>query len=249
MEQWNQALAKMPSPWIVHCPSLDAQKLPLADLFAFAGAVKVDEALSLDHSLRSHLALDLPSWVAALLTGDIAGAASLAPKIRSAGFNLYLTQDINLAKDYVKSRYASDEDARYGLLASNKDRSLKFGVRNDYPIQKNLKNHIGPYFIDPPESRRSCRQLDDVATPFECQGLELDFPIVCWGDDLWWNGSKWTIRDPRRSQERDPYRLRLNAYRVLLTRGRDGMIIFVPPIPLLEKTNAVLLEAGCQILR
>jgi DUF2075 family protein len=128
-------------------------------------------------------------------------------------------------------------------------RSLpKFGVRNDYPIQKNLKNHIGPYFVDPPESRRSCRQLTDVATPFEWQGLELDFPIVCWGDDLWWDGLKWAIRDPRRSQERDPYRLRLNGYRVLLSRGRDGMIVFVPPIPILERTYGTLLNAGCQIL-
>ena len=173
----------------------------------------------------------------------------MAPTIRSAGFNLYVTRDIDAAKDYVRTRYADDEDARYGLLASNKDRSLPgFGIRNDYPIQKNLKNHIGPFFVDGPESRRSCRQMDDVATPFECQGLEMDFPIVCWGDDLWWDGVKWTIRDPRRSQERDPYRLRVNGYRVLMTRGRDGMVIFVPPINLLEQTYDFLLGAGCQQL-
>jgi hypothetical protein len=249
MEQWNHALAKMPSRWTVHCPSLDAQKQPLSELFTSVAAVEIDETLSLDHSLRSHLALDLPDWVAAMLTGDITAASLIAPKILSAGFNLYITQDIDSAKEYVRSRYAGDEDARYGLLASNKDRSLPtFGVRNDYPIQKNLKNHIGPYFVDPPQSRRSCRQLTDVATPFECQGLELDFPIVCWGDDLWWDGSTWAIRDPRRSQERDPYRLRLNGYRVLLTRGRDGMIIFVPPTDILQRTYSVLLDAGCQIL-
>ena len=249
MEQWNQALAKLPSGWTVHCPSLDAQGKPLAGLFTASASVKIDERLSLDKSLRSHLALDLPAWVASLLVGDIAGAALLAPRIRSAGFNLYITRDIDVAKEYVRDRYTGDEDARYGLLASNKDRSLpQFGVRNDYPIQKNLKNHIGPYFVDPPDSRHSCRQLNDVATPFECQGLELDFPIVCWGDDLWWDGTKWVIRDPRRSQERDPYRLRVNGYRVLLSRGRDGMIIFVPPIELLQRTYAVLLDAGCQEL-
>jgi hypothetical protein len=128
MEQWNQALAKMPSHWTVHCPSLDAQKRPLAELFTSAAAVEINEALSLDHSLRSHLALDLPSWVAALLTGDIAGAAQLAPSIRSAGFNLYITQDINAAKEYVRSRYVGDEDARYGLLASNKDARFRNSV-------------------------------------------------------------------------------------------------------------------------
>ena len=76
--------------------------------------------------------------------GDIASATLLAPSIRSAGFNLYITRDIDAAKEYVRYRYADDEDARYALLASNKDRSLpQFGVRNDYPVQRNLKNHIG----------------------------------------------------------------------------------------------------------
>lgn len=73
----------------------------------------------------------------------------------------------------------------------------------------------------------------------------MDFPIVCWGDDFWWDGSKWAIRAPRRPLERDPYRLRVNAYRVLLTRGRDGMVIFVPEIERLHRTYEALLDAGC----
>jgi hypothetical protein len=68
--------------------------------------------------------------------GDIASATLLAPSIRSAGFNLYITRDIDAAKEYVRYRYADDEDARYALLASNKDRSLpQFGMRNDYPFR------------------------------------------------------------------------------------------------------------------
>lgn len=249
MEQWNEALKKMPSSWTVHCPALDAQNKPLAQLLTAAASIEVDEALSLNRSLRSHLALDLPEWANSLLMGDIAHAASVAPNIRSAGFNLYTTSDVEAAKDYARSRYAGNEDARYGLLASNKDRSLpRFNVRNDYPVQKNLKNHIGPFFVDPPESKRSCCQFRDVATPFECQGLELDFPIVCWGDDLWWNGKKWAMRERRNSKELDPYRLRINAYRVLLSRGRDGMIIFVPPVERLRETHRVLIDAGCQEL-
>jgi hypothetical protein len=249
MEQWNRALEKLPRGWTVHCPRVDALGQPLAELFAAAASVVIDDRLGLDRSLRSHLALDLPTWVAALLTGTISKARDVAPKVQEAGFALYVTQDLNAAKEYVQARYVGNEDARYGLLASNKDRSLaKFGVPNNYPVQKNLKNHIGPYFVDPPSARRSCCQLGDVATPFECQGLELDFSIVCWGDDLWWDGSQWATRDGRRSQERDPYRLRLNNYRVLLSRGRDGMIIFVPPIDRLEHTLALLLEAGCRRL-
>lgn len=250
MEQWNDALKKMPSPWIVHCPSVDAEKKTLGQLFAAAASVEINEALGLNRSLRSHLALDLPEWANSLLTGDTGRAAGIAPNIKSAGFNLYVCQDVEAAKAYAISRYEGNEEARYGLLASNKDRSLpRFNVRNDYPVQKNLKNHIGPFFVDPPDSKRSCCQLKDVATPFECQGLELDFSIVCWGDDLWWDGRKWATRESRNSKEQDPYRLRINGYRVLLSRSRDGMVIFVPPIELLQKTLRTLKDAGCEDLR
>src|SRR5581483_4279542 len=145
---------------------------------AAAASVEINEALGLNRSLRSHLALDLPEWANSLLTGDIERAAEIAPNVKSAGFNLYVCQNVEAAQRYAKSRYEGNEEARYGLLASNKDRSLpRFNVRNDYPVQKNLKNHIGPFFVDPPDSKRSCCQLKDVATPFECQGLELDFSI------------------------------------------------------------------------
>jgi hypothetical protein len=141
-------------------------------------------------------------WVAKVLVGDIVGAivgaAMLAPTIQAAGFNLHTTRDIDVAKYSVRSRY-EDEDARYGLLASNKDRSLpRFGRRNDYSIQKKLKNHIGPQFIDPPDSRRSCRRLDDAAAPVGWQGLEMDFPIVRWVA-TWWDGTEWAIQNPCKS--------------------------------------------------
>lgn len=182
MEQWNEALKKMPSSWTVHCPALDAQSKPLAMLLTAAASIKIDEALSLNRSLRSHLALDLPEWANALLTGDIARATAVAPRIKSAGFNLYTTGDVEAAKDYARSRYEGNEDARYGLLASNKDRSLpRFNVRNDYPVQKNLKNHVGPFFVDPPQSKRSCCQFRDVATPFECPDWNWIFQLCAGG--------------------------------------------------------------------
>jgi DUF2075 family protein len=90
----------------------------------------------------------------------------------------------------------------------------------------------GPWYNDPPESHLSCCVLHDVATEFACQGLELDFPIVAWGNDLTWSGSHWTSPPQPRSQAHDPHKLRVNSYRVLLSRGRDGFVVFVPPTPL-----------------
>ena len=87
---------------------------------------------------------------------------------------------------------------------------------------------VGPWYYDPPESAGLCCQLDSAATEFQCQGLELDLPIVGWGVDIHWNGHGWQSPPQRRSQARDPHKLRLNSYRVLLTRGRDGSVLYVP---------------------
>jgi len=140
---------------------------------------------------------------------------------------MYLTDDLERAKDYVRTRYAEAVDARYGLLASSKAKNLvAYGVHNDFAYTRRLRE--GPWFNDEPSSHFSCCQLRDTATEFQCQGLELDFPIVCWGDDLWWADGRWQSRPARRSAARDPHLLRLNSYRVLLSRGRDGLVVFCP---------------------
>lgn len=93
----------------------------------------------------------------------------------------------------------------------------------------------------------SCCGLDMVVSEFESQGLELDLPIVCWGDDFWWGEDEWVSRRGRPHRlVRDPHRLRTNAYRVLLTRGRERLVIFVPPSPAaqMDATFGALRRAG-----
>ena len=85
-------------------------------------------------------------------------------------------------------------------------------------------------------------------TEFAAQGLELDAALLCWGSDLVREQSGWSIARARGYKKgslvRDPYQLRLNAYRVLLTRGRDGTVIFVPPISQLDETWRYLRACG-----
>ena len=87
-------------------------------------------------------------------------------------------------------------------------------------------------------------------TEFQCQGLELDMALVAWGTDLVRRAGAWSTDRARRYGHRgrtrpvDPFRMRLNAYRVLLTRGRDGAIVFVPPLAELDETWAWLRAAG-----
>ncbi len=239
--QWNDAIAALPGPWIVHCPERIARQFPAAS------QVQSDDRLDLTVSLRSHLAEDVQRWIGEVLGGDLDGAAVTNRRMTAQGFDAYLTRDLSVAEHYARERYAGQEDKRYGLLASSKAKNLvPFGIRNDYSFTKNLRE--GPWYNDPPDSRFSCCQLRDVATEFACQGLELDFPIVCWGDDLPWERGVWRSRPQPRSAARDPHQLRVNSYRVLLSRGRDGFAVFVPPGRGGDATAQALVTAGLRPL-
>jgi Schlafen group 3, DNA/RNA helicase domain len=132
------------------------------------------------------------------------------------------------------------------LPATHRSAPGTHGIRNGFNFTKVLRE--GPWYNDPPDSRLSCCALNDVATEFACQGLELDFPIVAWGSDLTWNGTEWQSPPQPRSQAHDPHRLRLNSYRVLLSRGRDGFVVFVPPEAQMERTYQALTESGLRVL-
>lgn len=237
LEQWNDAIGATGMPWQVHCPN------HVASLFSNAAELHLSDALNLTTSLRTHLAEHVQAWVEQLLHGRLEQAASTSNKIRQQGFDLYITRNLEKAKAYVRKRYHDAEDKRFGLIASSKARNLpKYGVNNSFQYTRRLRE--GPWYNDPPSSPDSCCQLDEVATEFACQGLELDFPIVCWGNDLTWSNGDWFSPPSPRSQARDPHQLRLNSYRVLLTRGRDGFVVFAPRESRMDSTAVALQRAG-----
>ena len=131
------------------------------------------------------------------------------------------------------------------------DRDLiHFGVRNDYQWTKNLK--VGPWYVDGDGSPVSCRRLEEVVTEFAAQGLELDAALLAWGTDFVRTAGAWSSANARGykkgSHIRDAHRLRMNAYRVLLTRGRDGTILFVPKLAALDETWDYLAACGVKAL-
>jgi DUF2075 family protein len=238
--QWNEAIASLPGNWIVHCPER------VAGVFS-AAEVHMNETLDLTVSLRSHLAEDVQSWIRYLLSGELETARTTANSIREQGFDTYITRDLDVASNYVRERYRGQEDKRYGLLASSKAKNVSsWGVNNSWAYTKNTR--IGPWYNDPPDSRFSSCQLHDVVTEFSCQGLELDFPIIAWGDDLRWKDHRWQSPPQLRSKAHDPHQLRVNSYRVLLSRGRDGFVVFIPPDPLEDATASALIRAGLTLL-
>ncbi len=241
MAQWADA-ARPPSAtatWHVHCPPR------LRDEFAGL-PVHTHDHLDLTVSLRSRRAEHLHDWVAHLLRGSLALAARLAQRVQTEAFPLYLTRDLDEAEHYVRARYAGEPDRRYGLLASSQAKILtRYGVDNGWMATSRM--NIAAWFNAPADDPASCCALTKVATEFGCQGLELDLPIVCWGEDVTWTGTAWVYRPVRRRyRQDDPVRILENVYRVLLTRGRDGLVVFLPDAGELDLTEHALLAAGVQ---
>jgi DUF2075 family protein len=238
--QWREATSRPNASerWRVHCPPRLGG--------SFAGLdVTEHAALDLTVTLRSRRADRLHQWVAALLEGRLAAAARQALNIRAEAFPLYLTRDLEDAKSYARDRYETEPDARFGLLASSRTQSFlpKFGVDSSWPATKRVK--LARWYNEALGHPLSCCALEDVVTEFGCQGLELDLPIVCWGNDMVWDGRDWIVRPVRaRYPLKDNDQLRRNAYRVLLTRGRDGLVVYLPPDEQLDLTEHALLAAG-----
>ena len=237
--QWNDAIIESNEEWIVHCPS------KISNLFSGAKRVETNEDLNLNATLRSHLAEDVDKWVEALLAGDFNLAQEYALNVEDENFNIYVTRDIDVAKRYVTERYNECEDKLYGFVCSAKAKNLsKYGIDNDFYAMQRF--NVGSWFNDEPTSPKSCCSFNLPTTEFQCQGLELDFPIVCWGDDLHWEDG-WKRRGRIRYKSKDPLKVTLNCYRVLLTRGRDGMVIFVPDLDT-KNTFDALVAAGAKVL-
>ncbi len=244
--QWRRAVEESPraSEWTVHAPP------ELAPVFDGMARCVLQDQLHLDQELRFHLAKDVHVFVESLLGEAPAGSLQeIGRALDESGYHFRITRDLEAAKRYLRDRYSDDPDARFGLIASSKDRDLpRFGVMNDFQSTKRVQN--GPWFAegeDDPRSR-SCRELRTCVTEFGCQGLELDASLLAWGSDFIREEGRWTNRLARGYQRgahvRDPFQLRRNAYRVLLTRGRDATVVFVPPMRLLDETYTYLLKSG-----
>lgn len=129
---------------------------------------------------------------------------------------------------------------------------MRFGIENDFQLTKRVR--FGPWYGDHEDAPRgrSCRHLTTCVTEFGAQGLELDAVLLAWGTDLMLTNGRWSNAKAsgyqNRRRVRNPFQLRVNAYRVLLTRGRDATVVFVPALSERDETFQYLRDSGCQEL-
>jgi len=248
--QWREAVegCQDPEQWIVHAPPgiqpvFEGSPVPIV----------TSPALSLDTEIRFHLTSEIHRFVALLLESEdhAVELRDISGRLEQSGYHLRLTRDLDHAKKYLMDRYGENADARFGILASSKDKDLhRLGIPNDYQSTKRLR--VGPWYGDGQEKSNSCRRMRDVITEFQAQGLELDAALLAWGTDFVREEGKWSIERARGYKRgariKDSFQLRVNSYRVLLTRGRDGTVVFVPPLVELNETSDYLGGVGFRML-
>jgi hypothetical protein len=187
--------------------------------------VVTKDQLHLGVSMRSFRAENVSLLIKQLLDLD-PSAASVTLRSLQSSYPIILTRDLSKAKKWLKQQARGSE--RYGIVVSSEAKRLK-------PHAIDVRYTIDPvhWFLDGNEDVRSSYYLEDVATEFQVQGLELDWVCVTWDADFRYTKNGWDHRDfcgdswnYIRKAERKSYQK--NAYRVLLTRARQGMVIVVP---------------------
>lgn len=184
-----------------------------------------ENSLHLAVSMRFFRAENVSAFVKALLDCEKDQAHKLFNQIADR-YPIALTRDLKRAKQWIHFHARGSE--RFGMLASSKAQRLK-------PHAIDIRVDVDPihWFLNEKEDTRSSYYMEDAATEFQVQGLELDWACVTWDGDLRMTDSGWSFHDFRGSRwinigkEENKDYLR-NAYRVLLTRARQGMVVFVP---------------------
>ena len=228
--EWIRALNEAFPQWNIYISSqLTAKEYAeghVKDLLADNPKVTYSDHLHLGVSMRSFRTESLSHIVHYILDGDIDKARDTYTQIADR-YPIILTRDLSKAKAWLRDRARGNE--RYGLLVSSKAYRLK-----PLAIDVRCKPDTVHWFLDDINDVRSSLFLEDAASEFDVQGLELDWTCLVWDGDLRRQDNDWAFYEFsggtkwNRINKEDRKSYLINAYRVLLTRARQGMVICVP---------------------
>lgn len=188
-------------------------------------AVKKDE-LHLSVSLRSYRSARLSDFIQEIINNDVEKAEKIYKEFIEKDYPIKITRDLDKARKWLKNKSRGNE--RTGIIASSGAIRLRpFGLN----VKAKIKAPI--WFLNDRDDIRSSYFLEEVATEFDIQGLELDWTCIAWDGDLFhhkekWNYKKFTGTTWKNCSNTERIKYLINSYRVLLTRARQGMIIYIP---------------------
>lgn len=229
ISEWLNALQRSFPGWDIYIsPQLNDSEYAASKVLQKMEStrrINYDPKLHLSVSMRSFRAENVSLLIKQILDLNVEEAKKTLLNI-SEKYPIVITRDIKKAKAWLRKKARGSE--RYGIVVSSQAERLK-------PQSIFVKSPMNPihWFLNGKEDTRSSYYLEDVATEFHIQGLELDWVCITWDADFrysengWhhWSfkGNKW---QKIKKVERQNYLK--NAYRVLLTRARQGMVIVVP---------------------
>ncbi len=225
--EWFRTLESSFSNWDVYVSDQlsDAEYASGIQVEAIKGNINIEPDLHLAVSIRSFRSEKVSAFVKALLDVDLPMARGLYAGFRNV-YPIVMTRDIKAAKAWIRSKAKGSQ--RYGITASAGSIRLR---ANGVWVQSKIDPPT--WFLNDKDDVRSSYFMEEAATEFDVQGLELDWSIVCWDANMRFNGSAFEYFQFRGSRwERINQSMKAlylkNAYRVLLTRARQGFVIYVP---------------------
>lgn len=227
--EWLRAIAERFPKWDIHVsPQLKDAQYSAGDLLEAAanrGALHYNEDLHLSVSMRSFRAETLSEFVRMVLDLEDGRAGALLRELLG-NYPIVLTRCAEAGRRWVRNQARGSE--RYGVVVSSQAYRLK-----PHAIDVRVKTDPVHWFLGDKADVRSSFYLEDVATEFQVQGLEVDWACVVWDGDMRFSPEGWRHHEFKgsrwqriRAEERQRYQL--NAYRVLLTRARQGLAVVVP---------------------
>ncbi|NOT76958.1 MAG: DUF2075 domain-containing protein [Cyclobacteriaceae bacterium] len=240
LSEWIEALKNKYPNWNIYYSNLITtnenylKNEHLSSWLEQHGSVKEDLHLSV--SVRSFRSEKTSNFVYEILNGNFLGARNILKEINNV-FPIYLTRDLQKAKDWLHRNAKGTE--RIGLVGSSGGMRLR-------PVGIDVKNDISAeeWFLNNSGDVRSSHYLEIVATEFDIQGLEIDYVALAWDINFYFENNKWNYQSFEGTKwkqiigEIEKSYLK-NAYRVLMTRARQGLIIFVPHGNEMDQTRPV----------
>ncbi|MGH4118799.1 DNA/RNA helicase domain-containing protein [Clostridium sp.] len=235
---WEEALKEY-NDWEVYIPSKYEEE------FNFLIRDNIDNDLFLDTSIRSNF-IDTSKWIESLLKLETKECKEYLKDMQEKGLILRLTREMQKAKEFAESFAIEYPKSKYGLLISSKCRRTEKNITiltNGYFKGSYIKQtDAGKWFM------QDSTKLSLAASEFLCQGLEIDLPIVIFGGDYYIKNNEWYLTKAMENDNKGIYedynKIIENTYRVLLSRARKGMILFIPSSNGFNETYEYFKELG-----
>jgi hypothetical protein len=247
LEEWIRPFSDKFLDWNIYYSSkIVEDRNYIKDMFALSilqdrMAVKKDE-LHLSVSLRSFRSAQLSNFIQEIINNDYKCARTIYNEFIKKDYPIKITRDLDKARKWLNAKAKGSE--RTGIVASSGGIRLR-------PFGLNVKAKIDApiWFLNDRDDIRSSYFLEEVATEFDIQGLELDWTCVAWDGDLYYHNEKWNFRKFKGTKWQNINSIEIagyliNSYRVLLTRARQGMIIYIPYGNNEDKTRPTFLYDG-----